>query len=190
MNNAATYNYVLCPNGIQRYLVNPFVILVMEGAPSVARPHNLAGFSTNFFTTLITCSDISSHVVKEEGLVKSKYSSTTSKPTVTAVMIITDWTVSHISVLSFKARQNAAHDFYLYFKISLLLIERSFLRRETVMRERLACSTKCFFFGHAYSVNNVKQFLMNSPSPKDFPFSVIDLHNFKLSLVTTFETFL
>ena len=44
----------------------------MEGAPSVVRPHNLAGFSSNISTNLITCSHICSRVVVEERLVMSK----------------------------------------------------------------------------------------------------------------------
>ena len=101
-------------------------------------------------------------------------------------MNTTSWAVSLISVLSTKAMLKAAHDFNLnlMLKVSLVLSEKSFVLRETVKREKLVCSTKYFFSGYAYSVNIVKQFLMNYPSPKGFPFSVIDSHNLKLRFVT------
>ena len=75
-----------------------------------------------------------------------------------------------MSVHSSKARLKAAYDFDLSFKVSSILLERLFGLRETVRRKRLVCSTKCFFSGHAFSVNIVKQFLRNSLSLKDFPF--------------------
>ena len=83
----------------------------------------------------------------------------------------------------------AAHDFNLSFEVSLILCERSFVLCVTVKLKRLVCSTKCFISGHAYSVNVVRQFLLNSLSPKGFPFSAIDSHNLKLSFVTSYEYF-
>jgi len=95
-----------------------------------------------------------------------------------------------MSVLSSKARLKASHDFNLSFKVSVILSERSFVLCETVMRERLVCSTKYFFSGHAYSVNIVKKFLINSMSLKGFPFSAIHSQSLKLSSVTSSEFFL
>ena len=86
----------------------------MEGAPSVVRTHNLAGFSSNLSITLITCSQISSPVVVEERLAMSKDSSTTSKPTVTVLMTMTSRAVSLMSVLSSKARLKAVHDLNIF----------------------------------------------------------------------------
>ena len=71
----------------------------MEGAPFVVRPHNLAGFSSNFSTTLITCSQISCPVVVEERFAMSKKFPATSRPTITALMNITSRAVSLMSVL-------------------------------------------------------------------------------------------
>ena len=51
-----------------------------------------------------------------------------------------------------------------------MLSERSLVLHTTVNLEKLVCSAKCFFSGHAYSVNIVKQFLINSLSLKGFPF--------------------
>ena len=86
VNNVVTYNYILCSNGtnVHKCLVNPFVPPVMEGAPCVVRPHNLAGFSSNVSTNLITCLQISGPAVVKERLTMSTNSSTTLKPTVTA----------------------------------------------------------------------------------------------------------
>ena len=84
--------------------MNPFVLPVMVGAPSVVRPYNLVGFSSNFCTTLITFSQISCTVVVEERLAMYKNSSTTSKPTVTDLMNMTSWAVSLMSVLSSEGR--------------------------------------------------------------------------------------
>ena len=75
----------------------------MKGAPSVGRPQNLAGFSLNLFTTLITCSHISCPVVVDERHAMSSNSSTASKTTVTALMGMTCRAVSLMSVLSYKA---------------------------------------------------------------------------------------
>ena len=72
----------------------------MKGAQSGAWPHNLAGFSSNFSTTLITCSLIFCPVVVGERLAISKNSSTTSRPTVTALMSMTSRAVSLMSVTS------------------------------------------------------------------------------------------
>ena len=121
----------------------------MEKAPSVVRPHYLAGFSSNFSTTLIACSQISCPVVVKQRLAMSKNSSTASKPTVTALMNKTSRAVSLMSVLPSKTRLKAAHDFNLSFKVSLILSERSFVLRETVKRQRLVCPNKCFFSGRA-----------------------------------------
>ena len=85
-----------------------------------------------------------------------------------------------MSVLSSKGRLKTAHDVNLSLKVSLVLSERSFVLCERVKHERLVCCNKCFFPGHAYSVNIVKQFFMNSPTPKGFHFSAIDSHNLKL----------
>ena len=95
-----------------------------------------------------------------------------------------------MSVLSSKVKLKASLDFNLSFKISLILSERSFILHETVKQERVICSTKCLYSGHAYSVNIVKQFLINSPSVKGFPFFAIHSQNLKLSFVTSFEFFL
>ena len=111
----------------------------------------------------------------------SKNSPMTSKQTVASLMNMTSWAVSLMSVLSSKGRLKAAHDFNLSCKVSLILFEISFVLRETVKRERLVCANRCFFSGHAYSVNIVKQFLLNFPSPKRFPYSAINLHNLRLS---------
>ena len=46
------------------------------------------------------------------------------------------------------------------------------------------------YSGHAYSVNIVKQFFINSPSVKGFRFSAIHSQNLKLSFVTSSEFFL
>ena len=110
----------------------------------------MAGFSLNFFTTLITCSQIFCPVVVEERLAMSKNSSITSKPTVTALTNMTSRAVSFMSVLSSKGRLKAARDLSLSFKVSLILSERSFALRETAKRERLVFSTKCFLSGYAY----------------------------------------
>ena len=103
--------------------------------------HNLAGFSSSLFTTLIACSQISCPVVVEERLAMSKNSSTTSKPTVTALMNKTSRAVSLMSLLSYKARLKAAHNFNLSFEVLLILFERSFALHETEKREKLVCST-------------------------------------------------
>ena len=79
----------------------------------------------------------------------SKDSSTTSKPTVTVLMTMTSRAVSLMSVLSSKTRLEAANNFNLSFKVSLILAERSFVLRETVKCRRLVYSMKCFFSGHA-----------------------------------------
>ena len=105
-------------------------------------------------------------------------------------MKMTSWAVLLMSVLSSKARLKASHDFNLSFKVSLTLSERSFVLCETEKRERLLCSTKCFFSEHAYSVNIVKQFLIYSLSLKGFPFSAIHSQSLKLSFVTISEFFL
>ena len=63
-------------------------------------------------------------VVGKERLAMSINSSTTSKPTVTALMNMTSRAVSLMSVLSSKARLKAAHDFNPSFKVSLILSER------------------------------------------------------------------
>ena len=86
------------------------------------------------------------------------------------MMNMTSRAVSLMSVLSSKARLKAAHDFNLCFEVSLILSERSFVMYETVIREILVCSTKSFFSGHAFSVNIVKQFIMNSPSQLEAQF--------------------
>ena len=96
------------------FLVNPFVLPVMEGVPSVVRPHNLAGFCSSFSITLIACSHISCPVVVEERLAMYNDSSTTSKPTVAAMLNMSSWAVSLMSVLSSKARRKAAHDCNLF----------------------------------------------------------------------------
>ena len=54
----------------------------MEEARYVVGPHDLAGFTLNFYTALVTCSQISCPVVVEERLAMFK-GSTTSQPTVT-----------------------------------------------------------------------------------------------------------
>ena len=82
--------------------------------------------------------------------------STTSKTTVTALMNMTSWAVSFMSVLSSSARLKAAYDLCISFNVSLILSERSFVLRETVKRERPVYSTISFFSGHSYSVNIVK----------------------------------
>ena len=119
----------------------------MEGAPSVERPHNLAGFRLNFYTTLIACSQITCLVVVEERLAMSKSSSTTSKPTVTSLMNMTSLAVSDMSVLSSKARLKAENHFNLFFKGSLISSKdhlfymrqkRPFVLHET---EKTICST-------------------------------------------------
>ena len=145
----------------------------------MVRPCNLAGYSSNFSTTLIMCSYISFPMDVEERPAMSKNQ---SKPTVTALMNMTSRAASLMSVLSSKVRLKAAHNFSLSLKVYSVLSERSFVLREAAKRERLARSTKCFFSGHAYSVNIVKQLLMNSLSPKGFAFSAIVSHNLKLSL--------
>ena len=111
------------------------------------------------------------------------------KPTVTALMNMTSWAVSRMSVPSCKTRLIAAHDFYLSFKASLILSEKSFDLREIVKREYLVCSTTCFSSGHAYSVNIVKQFFINSLSNKGTPFLLLT-QNSKLSSITSSESFL
>ena len=78
----------------------------------------------------------------------------TSKPTVTDLVNMTSWAVPLMSELSPKARLKATHDFNLSFKVSFMLSERSFVLSETVKRNRLVCSSKCFFSGRAYSVND------------------------------------
>ena len=66
-----------------------------------------------------------------------------------SLMSVTSRAVSLMSVLSSKAILKAAHDFNLSIKVSFILSERSFVLRETVKRDRLVCSTICFFSGHA-----------------------------------------
>ena len=127
------------PTAVRNFVVNPFILLVMEGAPSVVTPHNLAGFSSNFSTTLSTCSQISCPVVVEEKLAISKNSSTISKSEVTALMKMTSWAVSLMSVLSSKVRLKVSHNFNLSFNFSLILSESSFILRMIVKRERLVC---------------------------------------------------
>ena len=68
-------------------------------------------------------------------------------------MSVTSRAVSRMSVLSSNTRLKAAHSFNLSLKASLILSKRSFVLHETVKRERLVCSAKCFFPGLAYSVN-------------------------------------
>ena len=82
-------NNVVASTAVRNFVVNPFILPVMGGAPSIVSPHNLAGFSSNFPTTLSTCSQMSCHVVVEETLAISKNSSTISKSTVTAPMKMT-----------------------------------------------------------------------------------------------------
>ena len=77
------------PTAFRKFVINPFVLPVMEGAPSVVTPHNLAGFSSNFLTTLSTCSQISCPVVVEKRLAISKNSSIISKSAVTALIKMT-----------------------------------------------------------------------------------------------------
>ena len=108
------------PTAVRKFVVNPFLLPFIEGAPFVVTPHNLAGFISNFSTTLSICWQISCPVVVEERLVISKNSSTISKSTVTALMKITSVTVSLMSVLSSKVRLKTSHDFNLSFKISLI----------------------------------------------------------------------
>ena len=172
------------------FLVGPLALPVMEGAPSDVGTHDLAGFSLNLSSTQITCWQISCPVLVDERLVMSWDSSTTPKPTVTDLMNATSRAVSLISVLTSKARLMAEHDSNLALKVSLVLAERSFVQREAVMCERLVCSTKYFFSGLVCSVNIVKQFLMNSPSPKGFSSYAIGSHNLKLSPTASSESFL
>ena len=120
------------PTAVRNFVVNPFILPVMEGAPSVVTPHNLAGFSSNFSTTLSTCLQISCSVVVEKRFAISKISSTISKSAVTALMKMTSWAVSLMLVLSSKARLKASHNFNVSFKISLILSERSFVLHKTV----------------------------------------------------------
>ena len=105
----------------------------------------------------------------EERLAMSKNSSTTSKPTVNALMNMTSLAVTYVCAV-IKARLKAAHNFNLSLKATIILSERSFVQREIVERKKLVYFIKCFFSGHEYSVNIVKQFFMNSPSPRGFPF--------------------
>ena len=162
----------------------------MEGAPCVVTPHNLAGFSSKFSTTLSTCSQISFPVVVEERLAIYKNSSTILKSGVAALIKMTSSAVSQMSVLSSKTRLKASHNFNLSFKVSLMLYKRLFILNETVKRKRLVCSSKCFFSGHAYSVNIVQHYLINSPSVKGFPFYVIHSQSLKLTFVNSSKFFL
>ena len=88
------------PTAVRNFVENPFILAVMEGAPSVVTLHNLAGFSSNLSTTLSTCSQISCPAVVKERLAISKNSSTISKSAVTALMKMTSWAVSLMSVVS------------------------------------------------------------------------------------------
>ena len=94
--------------------------------------------------------------------------------TATALMNLTCWAVSLMSVISSKARLMAAYDFHFSLKVYFLLSEKTFVLHETVKHDKLVCSNKCFFSGHAYSVNTVEQFFISFLSPKSFPFSAID----------------
>ena len=107
--------------------------------------------------------------------------------TLTALMNITSRAVLPMSVLSSKSRLMAVYDFYLALNVFLIISERLFGLRETAKRQRLVCSNKCFFSGHAYSMNTVKQFHTYSPSSKGFPVSAIDSYNLRLSFVISSE---
>ena len=124
----------------------------------------------------------------QERLALSIGSSTTSEPTIAALIYMARWVVSIMSVLSSKARLKAAHVINLSYKVSSLLSETSFVLRETVRHERLVCSTKYIFSGHAYSVNLVKQSLMNSPTLKGLTFTSIDSLNLKHNFVASSES--
>ena len=139
-------------------------------------------YSIHVFTGILSCGcgGKGCHIIKIISI----------EPTVTVLMNVTSKAVSLMSVLSSKAILKAAHDFNISFKVSFILSQRSVVLREIVKRNRLVISTKCFFYRHAYLANIVKQFFINFPSPKNFPFSVIDSHNLKLSFVTSCESFL
>ena len=109
------------PTAFEKFVINSFVLPVIEGTPSVVTQHNLAGFSSNFVTTLSICLQISCPVVVEERLAVSENSSIISKSAVTALIKMTSQAVSLMSVLSSKVKLKASHDINLSFKVSLIL---------------------------------------------------------------------